>query len=105
MSYKSEYGERLVNKSSEGMTISQLNSLREFILGLDQAITQKQTELIQQKETVSLARDEWLQSHQKTDALTRTSENLQRVAQIEATRREGTMVDDILGARSVRDRE
>lgn len=101
--FLAEYNARFEQAASAGMNAQQLCDYRIFLSNIDNAIAQKKQDSVRADRKVEESRHDWLEKHQRTEALVGAHEHMVRQQVSQRARREQKETDDRVGAVGVKE--
>ncbi len=101
--FLAEYNARFEQAAGAGMNAQQLCDYRIFLSNIDNAIAQKKQDSVRADRKVEESRHDWLEKHQRTEALVGAHEHMVRQQVSQRARREQKETDDRVGAVGVKE--
>tara|TARA_R110000787_G_scaffold73381_3_gene163398 strand:- start:9896 stop:10348 length:453 start_codon:yes stop_codon:yes gene_type:complete len=101
--FLAEYSVRFEQAAGAGMNAQQLRDYRIFLSNIDNAIAQKKQDSVRADRKVEESRHDWLEKHQRTEALIGAHEHMVRQQVAQRARREQKETDDRVGAVGVKE--
>lgn len=101
--FYAEYSARFAQAAAAGMNAQQLCDFRIFLSNIENAMVQKRQDSMRADRKVEESRHDWLEKHQRTEALTGAHEHMVRQQVSKRARREQKESDDRVGTAGVKD--
>ncbi len=92
--YREEYLKRFTENGQQGMDVTAMQTYKNFINGLDQAIREQQVKILEAEEQCNQSKKIWQHVHTKTEIMKSTVKRFAQQERYQDERREQKEMDD-----------